>query len=171
MHAMKLSSNTDPYLKELKTVQVDIGVLLGLSTFHSMQSFTNLAYPRCVVDVMRKCLFLYFRVGIRGSDTADVNQHDYRVKITFLQLTQIYQQYDKATRERSLLIVLDSAAIWHRKAKDIQSTLTEPLSWREEDSWYRQTSVTHNPNSLKTLPANLKKTGHIIDLGKYQNLL
>ncbi|OQE90654.1 hypothetical protein PENNAL_c0011G06773 [Penicillium nalgiovense] len=146
---------------------VDIGVLLGLSTFHSMQSFTNLAYPRCAVDVMRKCLFLYFRVGIRGSDTADVNQHDYRVKITFLQLTQIYQQYDKATREHSFLIVLDSAAIWHRKAKDIQSTLTEPLSWREEDSWYRQTSVTHNPNSLKTLPANLKKTGHIIDLGRW----
>ncbi|CAG7971093.1 unnamed protein product [Penicillium nalgiovense] len=165
--AMKLPSNIDSYLKELKTVQVDIGVLLGLSTFHSMQSFTNLAYPRCVVDVMRKCLFLYFRVGIRGSDTADVNQHDYRVKITFLQLTQIYQQYDKATREHSFLIVLDSAAIWHRKAKDIQSTLTEPLSWREEDSWYRQTSVTHNPNSLKTLPANLKKTGHIIDLGRW----
>ncbi|KAJ6178906.1 hypothetical protein N7519_009367 [Penicillium mononematosum] len=152
---------------ELKTVQVDIGVLLGLSTFHSMQSLTNLAYPRCVVDVMRKCLFLYFRVGIRGSDTADVNHHDYRVKITFLQLTQIYQQYDKATREHSFLIVLDSAAIWHRKAKDIQSTLTEPLSWREEDSWYRQTSVTHNPNSLKTLPTNLKKAGHIIDLGRW----
>ncbi|KAJ5510324.1 RNA-dependent RNA polymerase eukaryotic-type [Penicillium expansum] len=46
-------------------------------------------------------------------------------------------------------------------------TLTEPLSWREEDSWYRQTAVTHNPNSLKTLPTNLKKTGHIIDLGRW----
>ncbi|KAK4865429.1 hypothetical protein LT330_009540 [Penicillium expansum] len=152
---------------ELKTVQVDIGVLLGPSTVHSMQSFTNLAYPRCVVDVMRKCLLLYFKVGIRGSETADVTQHDYRVKITFLQLTQIYQQYDKATREHSFLIVLDSAAIWHRKAKEIRMTLTEPLSWREEDSWYRQTAVTHNPNSLKTLPTNLKKTGHIIDLGRW----
>ncbi|KAJ5426050.1 hypothetical protein N7465_001120 [Penicillium sp. CMV-2018d] len=152
---------------ELKTVQVDIGVLLGPSTVHSMQSFTNLAFPRCVVDVMRKCLLLYFKVGIRGSETADVTQHDYRVKITFLQLTQIYQQYDKATREHSFLIVLDSAAIWHRKAKDIQSTVTEPLSWREEDSWYRQTSVTHNPNSLKNLPTSLKKTGHIIDLGQW----
>ncbi|KAJ5970641.1 uncharacterized protein N7479_000559 [Penicillium vulpinum] len=152
---------------ELKTVQVDIGVLLGPSTIHSMQSFNNLAYPRCVVDVMRKCLLLYFKVGIRGSDTADVTQHDYRVKITFLQLTQIYQQQDKDTRQRSFLIVLDSAAIWHRKAKDIRSTLTEPLSWREEDSWYRQTSVTHNPNSLKNLPTNLKKSGHIIDLGRW----
>ncbi|KGO40249.1 RNA-dependent RNA polymerase, eukaryotic-type [Penicillium expansum] len=152
---------------ELKIVQVDIGVLLGPSTVHSMQSFTNLAYPRCVVDVMRKCLLLYFKVGIRGSETADVTQHNYRVKITFLQLTQIYQQYDKATREHSFLIVLDSAAIWHRKAKEIRMTLTEPLSWREEDSWYRQTAVTHNPNSLKTLPTNLKKTGHIIDLGRW----
>lgn len=137
-----------------------------------MQSFNNLAYPRFVVDVMRKCLFLYFKVGIRGSETAaDVIQHDYRVKITFLQLSQIYQQYDKATREHSFVIVLGSAAIWHRKAKEIQSTLTEPLSWREEDSWYRQTSVTHNPNLLKNLPTNLKKTGHIIDLGKYRYLL
>ncbi|KGO75271.1 RNA-dependent RNA polymerase, eukaryotic-type [Penicillium italicum] len=152
---------------ELKTVQVDIGVLLGPSTIHSMQSFTNLAYPRCVVDVMRKCLLLYFKAGIRGSETADVTQHDYRVKITFLQLTQIYQQYDKATREHAFLIVLDSAAICHRKAKDTRLTLAEPLSWREEDSWYRQTAVTHNPNSLKTLPTNLKKTGHIIDLGRW----
>ncbi|KAJ5816384.1 hypothetical protein N7447_008617 [Penicillium robsamsonii] len=152
---------------ELKTIQVDIGILLGRSTVHSMQSFNNLAYPRCVIDVMRKCLVLYFKVGIRGSETADVTQHDYRVKITFLQLSQIYQQYDKATRQDSFLIVLDSAAIWHRKAKDIRSTLTEPLSWREEDSWYRQTSVTHNPNSLKTLPTSLKKLGHIIDLGRW----
>lgn len=158
-------------LKELKTVQVDIGVPLGPSTVHSMQSFTNLAFPRCVVDVMRKCLLLYFKVGIRGSEATDVMQHDYRVKITFLQLTRIYQQYDKATREHSFLIVLDSAAIWHRKAKDIQSTVTEPLSWREEDSWYRQTSVTHNPNSLKNLPTSLKKTGHIIDLGKRRHPL
>ncbi|KOS45065.1 hypothetical protein ACN38_g4048 [Penicillium nordicum] len=152
---------------ELKTVQVDIGVLLGPSTVHSMQSFANLAFPRCVVDTMRKCLLLYFKVGIRGSETADVTQHDYRVKITFLQLTQIYQQYDKVTKEHSLLVILDSAAIWHRKAKDIQSTVTEPLSWREEDSWYRQTSVTHNPNSLKNLPTNLKKAGHIIDSGRW----
>ncbi|KAG0154062.1 hypothetical protein PDIDSM_1442 [Penicillium digitatum] len=152
---------------ELKTVQVQIGVLLGPSTVHALQSFTNLAYPRCVVDVMRRCLLLYFKVGIRGSETADVTQHDYRVKITFLQLTQIYQQYDKATSENSLLIILDSAAIWHRKAKDMQSTLAEPMSWREEDSWYRQTAVTHNPNSLKTLPTNLKKTGHIMDLGRW----
>ncbi|KAJ5428334.1 RNA-dependent RNA polymerase eukaryotic-type [Penicillium cf. griseofulvum] len=152
---------------ELKTVQVDIGVLLTPSTVHSMQSFSNLTYPRCVIDVMRKCLLLYFKVGIRGSETTDVTQHDYRVKITFLQLSQIYQQCDKATRQQSFLIVLDSAAIWHRKARDIPSTVTEPLSWREEDSWYRQTSVTHNPNSLKTLPTNLKKLGHIIDLGRW----
>ncbi|KAJ5154575.1 uncharacterized protein N7500_010014 [Penicillium coprophilum] len=152
---------------ELKTIQVDIGILLGRSAVHSMQSFNNLAYPRCVVDVIRKCLVLYFKVGIRGSETADVTQHDYRVKITFLQLSQIYRQYDIATRQHSFLIVLESAAIWHRKAKDVQSTLTEPLSWREEDSWYRQTSVTHNPNSLKNLPTNLKKLGHIIDLGRW----
>ncbi|CAI7578194.1 unnamed protein product [Penicillium glandicola] len=151
----------------LKTVQVDIGVLLGPSTVHSMQSFNNVTYPRFVVDVMRKCLFLYFKVGIRGSDTADVTQHDYRVKITFLQLSQIYQRYDRSKREQSLLIFLDSAAIWHRKSNDIRSTLTEPLSWREEDSWYRQTSVTHNPNLLKSLPTNLKKSGHVIDLGRW----
>ncbi|KAJ5372624.1 hypothetical protein N7517_004630 [Penicillium concentricum] len=152
---------------ELQIVQVDIGILLGRSAVHYMQSFNNLAYPRCVIDVMRKCLVLYFKVGIRGSETADVTQHDYRVKIPFIQLSQIYQRYYKPARQHSYLIVLDSAAIWHRKAKDIQSTLTEPLSWREEDSWYRQTSVTHNPNSLKTLPTNLKKSGHIIDLGRW----
>lgn len=151
----------------MKTTQVDIGVLLGLSTIHYMQSFHDLAYPRFAVDVKRKCLLIYFKVGIRGSETADVTQHDYRVKITFLQLTQVYDRFDVISKQHSLLIVLNSPAICHRKASDAASTLTEGRSWNEEESWYRQTSVTHNPNSLRTLSTKLKKVGHIIDFGKW----
>ncbi|KAJ5780472.1 hypothetical protein N7457_005632 [Penicillium paradoxum] len=152
---------------ELKTTQVDIGILLSPSTVHFMQSFHDLAYPRYVVDVKRKCLLIYFKVGIRGSETAEVTQHDYRVKIPFLQLTQVYDQFDETSRQKSLLFILTSAAICHRKTNDIRSTLTEERNWNEEDSWYRQTSVTHNPNSLKSLSTNLKKAGHIIDLGRW----
>jgi RNA-dependent RNA polymerase len=132
-----------------------------------MQSFHGLAYPRYVVNVRRKCLCIYFKVGIRGSEkTADVTQHDYRIKLTFLQLTQVYDRYDPVSKQQSLLIILNSASICHRRANDPLSTLIEERNWNEEDSWYRQTAVTHNPHSLRTLPTTLKKPGHIIDLGK-----
>ncbi|KAJ5555084.1 hypothetical protein N7461_003554 [Penicillium sp. DV-2018c] len=153
---------------ELRTSQVDIGVLVGPSKIHFLQSLHGLSFPRFVVNVRRKCLCIYFKIGIRGSDkTGEVTQHDYRIKLPFLQLTQVYDGYDSASKQQSLLIVLNSAPICHRRANDTSTTLTEEKYWNEEDSWYRQTAVTHNPHSLRALPTTLKKLGHIIDLGRW----
>lgn len=153
--------------QELNTTQVDIGVLLNESTLHFMQSFPTTSHPRFVVNVKLKCLFLYFKVAIRGSDKSDLTQHDYRVKITFLQLSDVFEKIDEASKQKqtSLFIILDSAVICHRKVGNVQITFTEPRSWREEDAWYRQTSVTHNPTFVNNITTNLKKSGQVIDLG------
>ncbi|KAJ5357535.1 RNA-dependent RNA polymerase eukaryotic-type [Penicillium brevicompactum] len=158
-----------PIETELRTMQVDIGVLLNESTLHFMQNFPAATQPRCVVSLQSKCLFLYFKVGIRGSGPAraDLIQHDYRLKITFLQLSEVFKTFDDATQQTSLLIVLDDSVICHRKVKNPHITFNESRAWREEDSWYRQTTVTHNPSSQKNATTNLKRTGQVIDLGRW----
>ncbi|CAG8291982.1 unnamed protein product [Penicillium olsonii] len=163
-----------PIETELRATQVDIGVLLSETTTHFMQSFTAAARPRFVVDVRLKCIFIYFKVGLRGSGPGptkgDLTQHDYRLKITFLQLSEVFERFDKISQQASLLIVLDSSVICHRKVKDLQMTFTEPRIWREEDSWYRQTTVAHNPIFLRNAATNLKRPGQIIDLGRWNVL-
>jgi RNA-dependent RNA polymerase len=152
--------------QELNTIQVDIGVLLNESAVHFMQSFPATSHPRFVVNVKLKCLFLYFKVGIRGSEKPDLTQHDYRLKITFLQLSDIFENTDEL-KQTSLFIILDSAVICHRMVNNVPISITEPRSWREEDTWYRQTSVAHNPSFLNNVTTNLKKSGQVIDLGEY----
>lgn len=138
-----------------------------------MQTFAANAHPRFVVDVKKKCIFIYFKVALRGSISGpepafgELTQHDYRLKITFLQLSEVFEQFDKISQQASLLIVLDSSVICHRKVKNIQMTFTEPRSWREEDTWYRQTAVAHNPIFLKSVTTNLKRHGQVIDLGEH----
>ncbi|CAG8265197.1 unnamed protein product [Penicillium salamii] len=162
-----------PIETELRSTQVDIGVLLNESKVHFMQTFAATAHPRFVVDVKLKCIFIYFKVALRGSVSGpgpamgDLTQHDYRLKITFLQLSEVFEQFDKISQQASLLIVLDSSVICHRKVNNIQMTFTEPRSWREEDSWYRQTTVAHNPIFLKSATTNLKRHGQVIDLGRW----
>lgn len=146
---------------------MDIGVLLDDSTVHFMQSFSTTTHPRFVVNVKLKCLFLYFKVGIRMATSSDLTQHEYRLKITFLQLGEVFERLDQASHQMSLYIVLDSSVICHRKVGNYKMIFTEPRSWREEDAWYRQTSVAHNPSLLKNITTNLKKSGQVIDLGQY----
>lgn len=135
------------------------------SEVHFMQSFPAASHPRFVVNAKFKCLFIYFKVGIRGSGKPDLTQHEYRLKITFLQLSEIFER--TAHNQTSFFIILASAIICHRKVSNVQITFTEPRSWREEDTWYRQTAVAHNPSVLRNATTNLKKSGQVIDLGEY----
>jgi RNA-dependent RNA polymerase len=105
-------------------------------------------------------------VGIR-SKAGEITLHDYRVRLSFLQLSQIFEQYDTITEQTSFLIILDSSAIFHRRLKNTSSSFTELRNWREEDAWYRQTTVRRNPHVVETSSNNLKKSGHIVDTGKY----
>ncbi|KAJ5306292.1 hypothetical protein N7508_005307 [Penicillium antarcticum] len=155
-----------PAQKELMTTKVGIGVLVDARAFHTMHNFDQTSGPRFVVDVLRRCLYVYFKIGIR-SKAGEMSLHDYRVRITFLQLSQIFEQYDTTTELTSFLIILDSSPTFHRRLKNIALSFTEQRYWREEDVWYRQTSVRRNPHVIETSSNNLKKSGHIIDTGRW----
>jgi RNA-dependent RNA polymerase len=148
------------------TTKVEIGVLVDAAAIHAMHSFDQSSGPRFVVDTLRRCLYVYFKVGIR-SKAGEITLHDYRVRLSFLQLSQIFEQYDTITEQTSFLIILDSSAIFYRRLKNTSSSFTELRNWREEDAWYRQTTVRRNPHVVETSSNNLKKSGHIVDTGKY----
>lgn len=90
----------------------------------------------------------------------------YRVMIPFLQLSRIWQKTNPDTSELSFVTMLESPPIFHRQVSDIELTVRQAQSWRETDSWYRQTSVVERPWKLNRLKTNLYQRGQIIDIGK-----
>ncbi|KAJ5766848.1 uncharacterized protein N7511_004464 [Penicillium nucicola] len=155
-----------PARKELMTTKVGIGILVDAVAVHTMHIFDQSSGPRFVIDVLRRCLYVYFKVSIR-SKAGDMSLHDYRLRFTFLQLSQIFEQYDTTTEQTSFLIILDSSPILHRRLKNISSSFTGMRYWREEDAWYRQTAMRRNPHVIDTSCNNLKKSGHIIDAARW----
>jgi len=126
--------------------------------------------PSLVLDLKRRALFIYFRLPIFSSiykptSSADVYQ-EYRLKIHFSQLTKIFQTRDSLSGCTSHFTFLESPAIYHRRIKNIQSTFVDGTSWRDGDTWYRQTHVVHNPHAQATLPISLQKRNPVIDIGK-----
>lgn len=123
-----------------------------------------------VLDLKRRALFVYFQLPIFNSkykptSTADVYQ-EYCLKIPFPQLTRIFQTRDPVSGCASHLTFLESPAIYHRRIKNIQSTFIDETSWRDSDTWYRQTQVVRNPQAQATLPISLRKQNPVIDIGK-----
>lgn len=104
----------------------------------------------------------------RGAKVDDkpVPPTSYRVKILFSQLNKVWESQDSSLGNLSFLIILDYPAIYHRKLLDPTSTFTGDCSWRETDTWLRQTRIIHDVRRGVDIATNLRKSGHLIDLGK-----
>lgn len=133
-----------------------------------MRNFEHSAGPRLMVDVRKRALFIFFKVLIhnnRRSSKESEDEHHFRLKIPFLQISLIFEMQYSTSNEVALFTILDSPAVYHRQLRDVKFTFTEEYNWRETDTWYRQASVVHNPYVQNDI-TNLRKTRHIIDIGK-----
>jgi hypothetical protein len=65
-----------------------------------------------------------------------------------------------------LLLFLDYPVICHRKLSNLATTFTGDLSWREGDSWMRQTRITHDDRRQGDTITNLRTSGHVINIGE-----
>lgn len=122
-----------------------------------------------VIDLKRRDFFVHFQLPIfnnkqKSASTGETYNH-YRLRIPFVQLVKMYQMQDPNSSKVSHLTFLDSPAIYHRRIQETWVTFTDDLSWRESDTWYRQTSVVYNPDELSTLPVSLKRSKPVIDIG------
>ena len=128
------------------------------------------AFPSLLIDVPLRALFFNFQASVHDAPSAEgkvsKSKSLFRQKIAFHQLGDIWETYSSTARELSFLVILDSPAIFHRRLKDITKTFSGDRSWREPDTWWRQTELAHDPGLQKGLPTNLCKKGQMLDLGK-----
>lgn len=152
---------------------MDIGVLLSETTMLPMRSVGSgeNESSRLVLNLKQKALFVYFQLpiftpGYKPTPASGMLQ-EYRLKIPFVQLSWIFQVRDTVTGDISHFIVLDSPPLYHRRINNIDVTHSEENNtWRESETWYRQTYIVRNALELPYLPIGLKKAKAVIDIGE-----
>ncbi|KAJ5288851.1 hypothetical protein N7478_001881 [Penicillium angulare] len=161
---------------EFDLASFDIGVLLGESSFaplHGFKTFDskNSDSLKAVIDVKQRSMFIYFKLVVKTSqnpaDNAQEKPSFYRARLKFFDISRIWEIFDQITNNRSLAIVLKSPALFYRQVTNFEPTFKSDISWRNTDTWYRQTAIVHHPLRQAKLTTNLRKSGHIIDLGRW----
>lgn len=132
-----------------------------------MRTFENSDSLKAVFDVRNRALYVFFDLTIRQSKSkftiTAAPPSLFRIRIKFFELSRIWEMRNDDTGEQSYVIALDAPAIFHRQAST--SAFNSEIIWRASDTWYRQTSVVHNPLSQANITTNLRKSGQIIDTG------
>ncbi|KAJ6117399.1 hypothetical protein N7512_007124, partial [Penicillium capsulatum] len=156
----------------LKAMRLDFGVLVGKSTTYPMRGFDTQANVVLTIQVRNRALMINYEMPIRDrmprGGVPEPEMTKFRFKIPFHQLGRLWETTDPSTHNRSLLIILDSPAVHHRQAKDVDTTFSaSETSWREGDTWYRQTSMTHGHGGGPMAPVCLRRSGQIVDFGRW----
>lgn len=95
----------------------------------------------------------------------------FRLKIPFSQLNKVWEVHNipnPLDRNPHLvfIIILDHPGMYHRKLSDMTATFTENLSWKETDTWMRQTRISYDASREAATPTSLQRSGDIIDIGE-----
>lgn len=131
--------------------------------------------PRVVLNLNRRELVVFFQLAIfnhrRAAKDVEDTFHEYRLRVPFAQLTRLLQTENKSSESISHIMTLDAPPIYHRRLKDLSSTFSEPgNSWRDADTWFRQTDIVHVPEELTRLPISLRKHKAIINIGRWTTI-
>ncbi|KAH1780249.1 hypothetical protein KXW56_004375 [Aspergillus fumigatus] len=158
---------------KLPIASMDIGVPISETSMLPMRTVGNERNERAflVIDLKRRDLSVHFQLPSfknkpKSASTGET-YNQYRLSIPFVRLVKIYQTRDPKSGKVSHLTFLGSPAIYHQRIQETWVTFNDDMSWRESDSWYRQTSVVHNPDELSTLPVSLNRSRPVIDIGRW----
>jgi RNA-dependent RNA polymerase len=131
-------------------------------------------FPCLVLDLKKMELVIFFQIAIinhrKPAGPPGDFFHDYRLKIQLSQLKKIIQVQNVAENSTSHIIVLNIPPIYHRRLKEIASTFTEPKnSWRDADTWFRQTDIVAMTNDLALRPISLRKRAALVNIGEHNH--
>lgn len=153
-------------------MSLDVGVLVDETSMLPMRTVGAGANEQTslILDLKRRALFVCFQLPIfnsknKAASSTEVYQ-EYRLKIPFSQLTRIFQTHDPGSGCTSHFTFLESPPLYYRRIKNVSSTFIDETTWRDADTWFRQTHVVHNPQGLSTLPISQRKQNPLIDIGK-----
>jgi RNA-dependent RNA polymerase len=121
-----------------------------------------------MINLRERALFVYFQSTVRlsSNERVKVTQPFFRLRVPLFRLTRIWKMQNEASKEVSFLIVLDSPPVYHRQLENFKLTFQSDTSWRETDTWYRQTSIAHNTGFQKYVATNLNRPEQIINIGE-----
>ena len=158
----------------MSLASIDLGVSDRPASMLSLRTISKgiRQFPRLTLDLRKMQLILRFQIAIfdyrRAPGAPDDIFHDYRIRIQLSQLRNIMQIDDDEAKSTSHIIVLDLPPLYHRRLKNIASTFEESkFSWREEDSWFRQTDIVSVASDLARLPVSLRKRAALVNIGRY----
>lgn len=153
-------------MKELQPSKFDVGIQLGESAIRPMASFGSpLSF---MINLRERAIFLHFQSTVRRpSNYGDkVTQPFFRLRIPLFRLNRIWKTQNEASKEVSFLIILDSPPVYHRQLENFKLTFQSDTSWRDSDTWYRQTSIAHDLEVQRRLATNLNRPEQIINIGE-----
>ncbi|KAJ5918249.1 hypothetical protein N7454_010624 [Penicillium verhagenii] len=155
---------------DLSPSNFDIGVSPDEKSFFPLRSFKQSDEPKFVLDVRNRSLFIFFQLSIRqvrrttATDVADPTSL-FRIRIKFFELSKVWVTQNDDTKQQTYVILLDTPPTFHRQSST--PTFSSETSFRTSDTWYRQTSVVHNPLTQANITTSLRKKGQIIDIGRW----
>ncbi|KAJ5769129.1 hypothetical protein N7520_003688 [Penicillium odoratum] len=158
-----------PAEMELNVSKLNIGVCPKENSFCTLRSFEQSDSLKAVLDVKNRSLFIYFKLAIRQTGVKTQGPLGspslFRIRVKFFELSKVWKMKNNDTGDPSYVIVLNAPPVIHRQARS--PTFGSEITWRSSDTWLRQTSVVHNPLSQGSITTNLRKSGQIIDMGRW----
>ncbi|KAL4805531.1 RNA dependent RNA polymerase-domain-containing protein [Aspergillus unguis] len=153
---------------KMQISSMDIGILVNETTMVPMRTVGTLTSRKAslVLSLRRKDLFVYFELLMPDTSHRSTPQ-EYRLRVPFSQLDRFFQTIHPSTGVISHYTFLGSPAIYHRRIQNTENTFVEETSWRETDTWFRQTQIVLNPPESANLPVNLRRNNPIIDIGRW----
>lgn len=152
-----------------------MGIQQDVSTINLLKGFARLVRLR--INVQERALYICFNEELPALNSSKIDaplinpQISFRLKIPFGQLNDVWEVHNNLglhglKPELSFIIILDHPGIYHRKLSDIIATFTESLTWKEADTWIRQTGLNGDASREIHTPTNLQTAGDIMDIGE-----
>ncbi|KAL4953606.1 RNA dependent RNA polymerase-domain-containing protein [Aspergillus filifer] len=157
-----------PMEVRIPIASMDIGILMDETTMMSMRTVgsTTSGNAYVALNLKYKELLVYFDISTPSAGSR-LPPQKYRLKVSFSQLERFHQTKDPSSRGISHFTFLSSPPLYHRRITNLDRTFMEATSWRESDTWFRQTNIVHNPERLADLPISLRRQNPIIDIGRW----
>jgi RNA-dependent RNA polymerase len=152
---------------------MDVGILKNQTTMFVLRSIRDGLHqvPRIVINLERREIAIFFQLGIfnrqQKTTTVEDTFQNHRLKLPLGQLKRIFQtRTNSSGASLSHIINTGTPPVYHRRSQNIGSTFGSDNTWRDSDTWFRQTDIVHVQENLVQLPISLRKYASIINIGK-----
>jgi RNA-dependent RNA polymerase len=164
-----LSLTTNYAGQTLLASSLDFGILHSEHEMMLMKSINALTDTevKLLLDLIKRELVIVFPLVLPSNPHQRSSDHKlFKVRISLDKLKQIYVE-KIGTVHQSLVIPLDCPPEVYLQTRDIKSTHDDgERSWREWQTWFRQTDVVEDREQSGGEPTRFRKEKSIIDIGR-----